>query len=151
MAYVRILFVIYIYLFKKRLLDLSLRFLMPTVLLSWQASNTVDILNPSFPLMFAGIMMTQSKGKHFPRYWQFVRGIHRSQRPVTRSFDVFFDMHPNKRLSKQSWGWRFETPAHPLWRHCNGYLEFGLHGDVITWKRFPHYWTLWGDCSDGFP
>ena len=25
----------------------------------------------------------------------------------------------NKRLSKQSWGWIFETPSHPLWRHCN--------------------------------
>ena len=28
-----------------------------------------------------------------------------AQRPVTRSFDVFFDLRPNKRLSKQSWGW----------------------------------------------
>ena len=26
----------------------------------------------------------------------------------------------NKRLSKQSWGWWFETPSRPLWRHCNG-------------------------------
>ena len=25
-----------------------------------------------------------------------------AQRPVTRSFDIFFDLHPNKRLSKQS-------------------------------------------------
>ena len=25
----------------------------------------------------------------------------------------------NQRLSKQSWGWRFETPSRPLWRHCN--------------------------------
>ena len=25
-----------------------------------------------------------------------------AQRPVTRSFDVFFDLRPNKRLSKQS-------------------------------------------------
>ena len=37
------------------------------------------------------------KWKHFPRYWPFVRGIHRSaQRPVTRIFDVFFDLHLNK-------------------------------------------------------
>ena len=43
-----------------------------------------------------------------------------SQRPVTRSFDVFFDLCLNKRLSKQSWGWWFETPSCPLWRHCNG-------------------------------
>ena len=25
----------------------------------------------------------------------------------------------NERLSKQSWGWIFETSSHPLWRHCN--------------------------------
>ena len=42
-----------------------------------------------------------------------------AQRPVTRSFDVFFDLHPNKRLSKQSWGWWFETLSCSLWRHCN--------------------------------
>ena len=52
------------------------------------------------------------KGTHFPRYWTFVRVIHRnSQRPLTRSFDVFFDLRLNKRLSKQSWGWWFETPS----------------------------------------
>ena len=37
-----------------------------------------------------------------------------SQRPVTRSFDVFFDLRPNKWLSKQLWGWWFETPSHSL-------------------------------------
>ena len=42
-----------------------------------------------------------------------------AQRPVTRSFDVFFDLCPNKRLSKQSRGWWFETPPGPLWRHGN--------------------------------
>ena len=42
-----------------------------------------------------------------------------TQRPVTRSFDVFFDLHPNKRLSKQWWGWWFEMPSCPLWRHRN--------------------------------
>ena len=34
-----------------------------------------------------------------------------SQRPVTRSFGVFFDMRLNKRLSKQTWGWWFETAS----------------------------------------
>ena len=42
-----------------------------------------------------------------------------AQRPVTRSFDVFFDLRLNKRLSKQSWGWWFETLSRLLWRHCN--------------------------------
>ena len=40
------------------------------------------------------------------------------QRPVTRSFDVFVDLRMNKRLSKQSWGWWFETPSRTLWWHC---------------------------------
>ena len=48
-----------------------------------------------------------------------VPGEFPAQRPVTRSFVVFFDVHLNKRLSKQSWGWWFETLSHPLWRHCN--------------------------------
>ena len=42
-----------------------------------------------------------------------------TQRPVTRNLDVFFDLRPNKLLSKQSWGWWFETQPHPLWRHRN--------------------------------
>ena len=25
----------------------------------------------------------------------------------------------NKRLSKHSWGWWFQTPSSPLWHHCN--------------------------------
>ena len=40
-----------------------------------------------------------------------VTGEFPPQRPVTRSFDVFFDLLLNKRLSKQSWGWWFETSS----------------------------------------
>ena len=49
-----------------------------------------------------------------------VPGEFPAQRPVTRSFDVFFDLRLHKRLSKQPWGWWFETPAWSLWRHRNG-------------------------------
>ena len=52
-----------------------------------------------------------------------------AQRPVTQSFDVFFDQaRLNKRLSKQSWGWWLETQSHPLCRQCNvnGTNEFKL-------------------------
>ena len=66
------------------------------------------------------------KWKHFPHYWPFhrwsnnpVTGEFPSQRPVTRGFDVFFDLRLNKQLSKQSWGWWFETPSRSLWRHYN--------------------------------
>ena len=48
-----------------------------------------------------------------------VTGEFPAQRPVSRSFAVFFDLCLNKRLCKQSWGWWFETQTHPLWRHCN--------------------------------
>ena len=34
-----------------------------------------------------------------------------SQKPLTRSFDAFFDLCLNKRLSKQSRRWWFETPS----------------------------------------
>ena len=49
-------------------------------------------------------IMTLSNGLYFPRYWPFVRGIHRwpvnspRKGPVTRSFDVFFDLRIEKRL-----------------------------------------------------
>ena len=48
-----------------------------------------------------------------------VPGEFPAQRPVTRSFHVFFDLRPNKRLNKQPWGWWFETPSWSLWRQCN--------------------------------
>ena len=53
-----------------------------------------------------------------------VPGEFPTQRPVTRSFDVFFDLRLNKWLSKQSWGWWFETPPCSLWRHCNAVIPF---------------------------
>ena len=52
-----------------------------------------------------------------------VNGEFRAQRPVTRSFGVFFYLRLIKRLNKQSWGWWFETPYRPLWRHCNGKIK----------------------------
>ena len=45
-----------------------------------------------------------------------------AQRPVTRSFDVFFELGLNERLSKKSWGFWFETPSRPLWCHSNGFF-----------------------------
>ena len=49
-----------------------------------------------------------------------VTGEFQSQRPVTRSFDVFFDLRVNKSLSRQSRRWWFGTLSRSLWRHCNG-------------------------------
>ena len=48
-----------------------------------------------------------------------VPGEFPTQRPVTQSFDVFFDLRLNTRLGKQWWGWWFETLSRPLLRHRN--------------------------------
>ena len=42
-----------------------------------------------------------------------------SQRPVTRTFDVFLDLRLNKRPSKQSRRRWFAMSSRSLWRHCN--------------------------------
>ena len=65
------------------------------------------------------------KWKLFPRYWPFVREIHRS--PVNSphkgqwrgALMCSLICALNIRLSKQSWGWWFETLSRSLWRHCN--------------------------------
>ena len=72
-----------------------------------------------------------------------VTGEFPAQRPVTRSFDIFFDLRLNKRLSKQSWCWWFETPSRSLWRHCNEMTVILLRPCrvhcyfVLTWDGYP--------------
>ena len=96
-------------------------------------------------------IMDSSKGTH--QWWRhqmetfsawlaiyagnsLVPGEFPAKRPATWSFDGFFDLRLNKRLSKQSWGWWFETLSRLLWRHRNAnYIgkswvsnRFILHG-----------------------
>ena len=71
-------------------------------------------------------MMTSSNGNIFritgPLCWNPpVTGGFPSQRPVMRSFDVFFDLRLNKRLSKQARRQWFDMPLHLLWHHCNDF------------------------------
>ena len=82
-----------------------------------------------------------------------VAGEFTSQRPVTRSFDVFFDLRPNKRFSKQSWGWRFETPSRSSWRHCNGLTMCKIGGRPLVRRplllkkpssKYNGRWAVWG-------
>ena len=83
--------------------------------------------------------MTSSNGNIFrvtcPLWGKSTGGLP-SQRPLTRSFDVFFDLRMNKQLSKK---WRrrwFETPVRSLWRHWNAiwfadcYLQNSLPRDI---------------------
>ena len=68
--------------------------------------------------------MTSSNGNIFPTIGPLsgnspVTGEIPAQRPVTRSFDVFFNLRLNKCLSKQPRRRWFETPSCSLGRHCN--------------------------------
>ena len=71
-----------------------------------------------------------------------VTGEFPSQRPVTWSFGVFFDLCLNKRSSKQSRRRWFETPSRSLWRHCNVLV---LMVTMSLWKLImilEAYWYL---------
>ena len=80
-------------------------------------------------------MMTSSNGNIFrvtgPLCREFTGlGEFPAQRPVTRSFDVFFHLRLNKRLSKLPQGWWFETPPLSLWHQCN---EIHSKNKVVKW------------------
>ena len=70
------------------------------------------------------VMMTSSNGNIF-RVTGHLCGEFTGHRWIPRTkasgaeIWCFLDLRPNKRLSKQSWGWWFETLLRPLWRHCN--------------------------------
>ena len=97
---------------------------------------------------FVQNMMTSSNGNIFratdPLCGEFTG--HPSQRPVTRSFDVFFDPRLNKRLSKQSWGWWFETPWRSSWRHCNAWASWLRVEVTDAWV----WWQLRQPAMDFF-
>ena len=88
-----------------------------------------------------------------------VTGEFPSQRPVARSFYVFFDLCLNKRLSKQSWRRWFETLSRSLWRHHNAcwlcrYTK--QSNDHLTnfsrnrWRK-PYLWGCLFDTYSGTP
>ena len=119
--------------------------------------------------IFPVFMMTSSNGNMFPITGfcagnspvtagnSPVTGEFPLHRPVTRSFDVFFDLRLNKRLSKQSRRRWFGTPSRSLWRHCNvvpnsdpviwaavGSFGVGETGQIggfrALWKEWPQIW-----------
>ena len=105
----------------------------------------------------------------FPRYWPLC-GEFTGNRwiPLTKTSDAelwFFYLRLNKRLSKQSWGWWFETPSRPSWHHCNvSYLLTSkdeqqicirLHIKAVHWyvqgvaAGCPHSGTFSGSATKG--
>ena len=101
-------------------------------------------------LSWSTTMMTTTKNIHHPRYWPFVRGIHRS--PVNSPHKgqwrgaLMFSLFC-KRLKKQ---WRhrwFETLSRPLWRHCNAIwnsswarMTYLIICDRCIWPSILHLW-----------
>ena len=85
-----------------------------------------------------------------------VTGEFPAQRPVTWSFDVFFDQRLNKQLSKQSWGWWFEVPSCPLWCRCNVYRHFrtslgiwnGATRIHLPWRKIKDMHNLCSQCHN---
>ena len=77
-----------------------------------------------------------------------VPGEFPAQRPVTRSFHVFFDLRLNNPLSKHSWGWWFETLWCPLWRHCNATMRPWLRSQQTKPNEAINYHNL-STPSDG--
>ena len=76
-----------------------------------------------------------------------VTGEFPTQRPVTRCFDGFSDLRLNKRLSKQSWGWWFETPSWSLWRQYNDdkpadryFLKLSCLSQVVFYLWYAYIW-----------
>ena len=58
-----------------------------------------------------------------------------AQRPVMRYFDIFFDLHLNKRLSEQCWCWWFEMPSCSLWLHCNAITRWQCPASSNSYVR----------------
>ena len=120
--------------------------------LMWMTINTTyDLLNHMQVELKQDPMMTSSNGNIFrvtgPLCEEFTDpGEFPAQRPVTRSFDAFFDLRLNKRLSKQPWGWWFETSSWWLWLQCNALWP--VHGSITVWLRITvsfmasHIWCL---------
>ena len=102
----------------------------------WARTCSDDMITSIVTTLWNLFMMTSSNGTIFlvtgPLCGEFTGPDEfPAQRPVTRSFDVFFDLRLNKRLSKQPWGWWFETPPWSLWRHRMVLLLALCH------RRFP--------------
>ena len=90
-----------------------------------------------------------------------VTGRFPSQRTVPRRFDILFDLRLNKRLSKQSRCWWFETPSRWLIRHCSvGARPYSAWVDPswfypsfrscrLDWTSREDRWSMWYFISWG--
>ena len=124
---------------------------------AWGQSSQNFPMQSEATLKNTGNMMMSWNGNIFrvtgPLCGEFTGpGEFPTQRPVTRSFDVFFDLRLNKRLSKQPWGWWFGTLSWSLWRHRNDMTPINPQWLITQPQqnkaRQTHVYTSWGILSD---
>ena len=101
-------------------------------------------------------MMTSSTGNilrvtgHLCRQFTGPRWIART------GLYILSDLRLNKRKSRQSSGWWFETLSGPLWRHCNDMIKswypydvIAEHDDVVvSVGKLIRAWWSYGDCTN---
>ena len=127
---------------------------------SWKSPSYLwgnEMILHVYKIRKAIFMMTSSNGNIFrvtgPLCGEFTGpGEFPTQRPVTRSFDVFFDLRLNKRLSKQPWGWWFETRSWSLWRQCNVYFMSVTSTNNISFQKSycpTETKTIWDTKGEG--
>ena len=91
-------------------------------------------------------MMTSSN-ENFSRVTGHLRGEFTGDRWIPRKasdaelWSFFFDLRLNERLSKQSWGWWFETPSRSLWRYCNGIKHNAIPTHWLRSEQNGHHCT----------
>ena len=78
-----------------------------------------------------------------------VTGEFPTQRPMTQSFHIFFDLSLNKRLSKQSRRWWFETPSRALWHHCLTHTINIIDTNDLKTQRY-RYWLSFHKTNSAF-
>ena len=100
-----------------------------------------------YPMICARFNMMTSSNGNICRVTGHLCGEFTGRRwiPCTKASDAvlwcFLDLRLNKKLSKQWGDWWFETPSHPLWRHCNDKLYSFYINYFIWWPFIPVCFT----------
>ena len=92
---------------------------------------------------------TMTTAIYIKLYGLFAIGYGKIMKPVhqwiphtkTSDTEVFFYLHLDEWWSKQSWGWWFETPSRPFWRHSNVFLHIYIL--IPTKKNHMVFVVLW--------
>ena len=100
---------------------------------------TMNFVEP-IPMQCDKNMMTSSNGNIF-RVSEHLCGEFTGDRWILRTKAsaaelCFYHLRLNKRLSKQWWGWWFETPSRPLCRHCNDEQSLQHANISKLWGRY---------------